>query len=88
MTMQRAGNVEFKTIVGTLSRTDIKGFTFELIDDFKQAYLVEDERRTDRLSHLVGERIEVKGLVECDLSTAPKIHPIRVAPVEIFENVH
>ena len=87
MTLQRAGNLEFRTIRGVLSASDVPGYDHMLIDEFRETYLLEPGRKSQRLSHLLGSRVEVKGLVEPDLTPRPKIHPIRVNPAEEFQHV-
>lgn len=87
MTLQRAGNVEFKTVRGVLAATDIDGFSHMLVDDFHTHYLIEEGRKSQRLDHLVGVRVEVKGLIETDLTPEPKIHLIHYAPMDSFQRV-
>jgi hypothetical protein len=87
MTLQRAGNVEFKTVRGVLASSDVEGFSHMVVDDFHTHYLIERGRRALRLEHLVGARIEVKGLIETDLSPDPKIHLIQLVPMNTFQKV-
>jgi hypothetical protein len=78
MVLQRAGNIEFKTVRGILACVDEEGFTHALIDDDHHSYLIEGGRKAESLDHLVGTRVEVKGLIETDLTPKAKIHILRV----------
>ncbi len=82
MVLQRAGNVEFRTIRGTLSSCNQSGYAHMLIDDQRHAYLIENSKKSERLEHLIGELVEVKGLIETDLTPEPKIHVIHYQTLE------
>jgi len=70
--LQRAGKLKFETIQGTLSQA---GPVFLLTDDSNQTYTIEAGRMGPaRMDHLIGARVEVKGLVEFE--PTPRIHVI------------
>jgi len=87
MSLQRAGNIEFRTVRGILTNAHQHGFSHALIDDQQRSYLIEEGRKSERLDYLIGSRIEVKGLIETDLSPDPKIHLIYYATIENFQGV-
>lgn len=87
MVLQRTGGIEFKTVRGLLASCTQPGFSHVLIEDEHHTYLIEKSRKSARLDHLIGERVEVKGLVEVDLMPEPKIHPIHCGPVGGFQRV-
>lgn len=72
MMLQRAGKLKFETIHGTLTQA---GKEFFLTDDASQIYTLEAGRMgPERIDHLIGARVEIKGLVEFEPS--PRIHVI------------
>ena len=87
MFLQRAGNIEFKTVRGTLTNAAQEGFSHSLVDDQQHVYLIEAGRKSDRLDHMIGTRVEVKGLIETDLTPEPKIHLIQCSAMDSFQQV-
>ena len=87
MILQRTGNIEFRTVRGILASTQQDGFSHKIMGDDQRCYLIEESRKSERLDHLVGMSIEVKALVETDLSPEPKLHLIHYAATEGFERV-
>lgn len=70
--LQRAGKLRFETIHGMLTQA---GPVLCLTDDKNITYTVEAGRMANaRLDHLVGARVEVRGLVEFE--PTPRIHVI------------
>ena len=87
MSLQRAGNIEFRTVRGVLASAHQYGFSHVLIDDQQRSYLIEEGRKSERLDYLIGTQIEVKGLIETDMSPDSKIHLIYYAPIDSFQRV-
>ena len=87
MVLQRAGNIEFKTVRGILACAEELGFSHKILGDDHRCYLIEDNRKSERLDYLVGMSIEVKALVETDLSPEPKLHLIHYSPTEGSERM-
>ncbi|MBX3023031.1 MAG: hypothetical protein KF799_15250 [Bdellovibrionales bacterium] len=70
--LQRAGKLRFQTIFGTLAQS---GPVLSLVDDDNRTYVIEAGRMgVGRIDHLIGARVEIKGLVEAD--PTPRIHVI------------
>lgn len=71
--LERAGKMRFATIRGILAQNKQRIF---LKTDDQQVYVVDTGRMTcARLDHLMGARVEVKGLVDSDAPES-KIHVI------------
>jgi hypothetical protein len=88
MILQRAGNIEFRTVRGILAEATQEGFSHKIVDDENHhCYLIEDNRKSESIDHLVGLPIEVKGLIETDLSPEPKLHLIYCKAIEGYGRV-
>lgn len=72
--LQRAGKLRFQTLYGVLEQGDDH---LRLLTDDQAKYQIEAGRMTaSRLDHLIGARVEVRGLVEPLGDSPPKIHVI------------
>ena len=72
--LERAGKIKFQTIWGVLAQHDQR---FSLTTDDHAHYRIEPGRMTAaRFDHLIGARVEVRGLVEPVEDQPPTIHVI------------
>lgn len=72
--LERAGKLRFQTLQGVLDQQDE---TLSLTTDDKAKYRIDAGRmKAARLDHLIGARVEVRGLVEPADDQPPKIHVI------------
>lgn len=70
--LQRARNLRFQTIQGVLRKS---GTDLSVAGDDNTTYVIEAGRMGPaRIDHLIGARVEVKGLVEA--APTPRIHVI------------
>lgn len=76
MNLQRKDGLEFATLHGVLKPTGSPGYKFYFIDQEHHVFRIENERTDWRMDDIVGQPIQIKGLIDRRGSSHPKIHVI------------
>lgn len=74
--------MEFKTVSGHLAACHASGFAIQLTDDRSRTYFIGSGKSPENLKRFLGERVEIKGLVESEETPNPQLHPLMVMAVD------